>query len=128
MREKKTIRVCDHCKAPLLWTFAFAYAERYCLNCGLTGGMFGTGEDVPATRELIFQQKLVKAMWKAIYVGKGLVPTSCQRTDCKKCDNTSERHYRHMSKTEKEWDKIARDHLKTVQGFLDKKPGQIETN
>lgn len=119
MKQQKTIRICDNCNTPLLWTFVFDYAERYCLNCGLSGGMMGTGTEVPATRELIFQHKLVKAMWKGIYCKKGLVPVSAKRINCKKCDSTSERHYQHLSKAEKEWDKIARDHLIKVQGFLD---------
>ncbi len=117
-KNQKTIRVCDDCGIPLIWTFAFDYKERYCLNCGLSGGMFGTGTDKPATRELVFKQKLVNAVWKIIYGKKGLVPKSSQRCNCKKCDNSSEVHYQHLTKSEKEWDIIAREHLDIVQGFL----------
>ena len=75
--------------------------------------MLGTGDNIPTTRELIFKKKLVDAIWKVIYGKKGLVPTSSQRNKCKICDNNrGERHYQHMSKSEKEWDKIARDYLK----------------
>lgn len=115
---QRTIRVCDDCGVPLIWTFAFDYKERYCLNCGMSGGMLGTGKDVKATKELIFQEKLVNNMWKVIYGKKGLVPKSSQRTNCKKCDNSSERHYEHLSKAEKEWDEIARSYLEKLQGFL----------
>jgi hypothetical protein len=112
-KSKPKIRVCSNCGFPLIWTFAFDYQERYCLNCGNGGGMLGTGDNIPTTRELIFKKKLVDAIWKVIYGKKGLVPTSSQRNKCKICDNNrGERHYQHMSKSEKEWDKIARDYLK----------------
>lgn len=118
-REQKTIRVCDECGVPLIWTFAFDYQERYCVNCGAMGGMLGTGNDVPATRELLFQQKLVEAVWKIIYkTKKGLVPMSCKKDGCKKCDNTTEKHYQHLTKAEKEWDTIARAYLEKVKGFI----------
>ena len=119
MRRKteKTIRVCDHCGVPLIWTFAFDYKERYCLNCGASGGMMGTGTDKPATRELIFQKKIVNAVWKVLYGKKGLVPFSSGRTNCKKCTGNA-RHYDHLTKAEQEWDKIARSYLEKLQGFL----------
>src|SRR3990167_4688782 len=79
-KMNKTIRVCDSCSIPLIWTFAFSYQERYCLNCGKGGGMLGTGQNIPATRELIFQEKIVNAVWGVIYKKKGLVPKSSQRT------------------------------------------------
>ena len=116
-QEKKTIRVCDNCGSPLIWTFAFDYKERYCLNCGLGGGMLGTGTDMPVTRELIFQEKLVNAIWKVIYGKKGLVPISAGRTNCVKC-LVGGRHYNHLSKAEKEWDKIARLYLEKIKGFI----------
>ena len=125
-RSKRYVRVCDECGVPLIWTFAFDYNERYCLNCGAMGGMLGTGEDVPATRELIFQEKIVNALWKILYGKKGLVPRSSQRTNCKKCHESNEKHYDHLSKAEAEWDKIAREYLKKLQGFLT--PQRIENN
>jgi hypothetical protein len=118
-KSKPEIRVCSDCGFPLIWTFAFDYCERYCVNCGSKGGMFGTGEDIPATRELIFQKKLVDAIWKVIYGKKGLVPTGGSRTNCKICNsNSSERHYYHMTKAEKEWDSIARKYLKLFSNNL----------
>lgn len=118
-KSPKTIRVCDDCGVPLIWTFAFDYQERYCLNCGAMGGMLGTGEDVPATKELLFQEKLVNAVWKIIYkTKKGLVPASAKKEGCKKCDDTTEKHYRHLTKAEKEWDTIARAYLESLNGFI----------
>lgn len=118
-KEPKTIRVCDDCGVPLIWTFAFDYQERYCLNCGAMGGMLGTGEDVPATRELIFQQKLVNAVWNVIYGKKGMVSVSVvEKTGCKKCSESDEAHYNHLTKAEKEWDTIARAYLEKVKGLI----------
>ena len=119
-KEPKTIRVCDECGVPLIWTFAFDYQERYCLNCGAMGGMLGTGEDVPATRELIFQQRLVNGVWGVIYkTKKGLVPVSAGRPDgCEKCRTEKGYHYNHLTKAEKEWDTIARAYLKKLRGFI----------
>ena len=120
-KSQVEIRVCDNCGVPLLWTFAFAYNERYCLNCGAMGGMLGTGSDVVATKELILQGKMVNALWKIIYGKKGLIPKDAQRINCKKCDATSEKHYLHLTENEKEWDKVAREMLEQVKGIFDKK-------
>ena len=116
-KNRKTIRVCSKCRTPLIWTFAFDYKERYCLTCGTSGGMLGTGDDVPVTRELIFKQRLVNAIWNVIYSRKGLCPISSQRCGCKKC-NGNEKHYEHLSKAEIEWDKIARKYLNKVKGII----------
>ena len=118
-KEKKTIRVCDICETPLIWTFAFPYAERYCLNCGAKGGMLGTGIDVDATQELEFKENLVNAIWKVIYGKKNhLMPSgSFTRSNCKKCDN-SDCHRDHASKKEKEGDILARRYLEKVQGLF----------
>lgn len=119
MAKVKTIRVCDQCKAPMIWTFAFAYCERYCVNCGYSGGMLGTGKDVPETRELIFKKKLAEAVWKVIYGNKGLMP-NCQftRSNCEKC-RTDDDHRRHATAAEIQWNEIAKIHLESVKGILD---------
>ncbi len=117
-KNKKTIRVCS-CGTPMIWTFVYDGCERFCLNCGLSGGMFGTGDDVEATRELIFKKKIVDAIWKVIYANKGLCPVSCQRKGCKKCSGSDERHYEHLTKAEKEWDEIARKTLEQMKGLFD---------
>jgi hypothetical protein len=113
----KKIRVCDECGTPLIWTFAFAYCERYCLNCGIKGGMLGTGKDVPVTRELVFKKKLVDSIWKVIYGKKGYIPHSSQRIGCQKCVG-NEKHYNHLTNSEKEWDSIARKYLESLQGIF----------
>lgn len=115
IKKTKTIRVCDYCETPLIWTFAFDYCERYCINCGAKGGMMGTGKDVPATRDLIFKKRLVDAVWGAIYCQKGLRPVSSQRIGCDKCSG-SEPHSHHMSPDEREWNRIAREWLIRLQG------------
>ena len=118
-KEEKMIRICDGCGVPLIWTFAFDYREWYCVNCGTGGGMLGTGKDVPATRELLFQQRLVEAVWGVIYrTKKGFVPKSAKKDGCKKCNDTNERHYEHLTKAGKEWDTIARAYLWKVRGFI----------
>lgn len=92
-KTERTIRVCDRCATPLIWTFAFAYKERYCLNCGAVGGMMGTGRDVPATRELVFKENIVNAIWKVIYGKKGLMPSGVfARVGCKKCGDDHREH------------------------------------
>lgn len=59
--ENETIKMCYRCgKTPLLWTFKFVGAEYWCPSCGYTSGMFGAGQDVPATEEL----KQLKQDWK----------------------------------------------------------------
>ena len=117
MEEETTIRICS-CGTPLIWTFAFDGCERFCLNCSKIGGMLGTGDDVSATRELIFKKKLVDAIWGVIYGKKGLIPVSCQKAKCKKCMDTRERHYQHLTKAEKEWDEIARRYLDNFIGIF----------
>ncbi len=39
-------------QVPLIWTFAFVGAEYWCPYCSYIGGMFGSGENVPATTKL----------------------------------------------------------------------------
>jgi len=118
-RQKKTIRVCDNCETPLIWTFAFPYCERYCLNCSAKGGMLGTGKDIEATQELVFKENLVNAIWKVIYGKKNtLMPSgSFGRSNCAKC-NGNHNHREHASKKEIEGDLLARKYLEKVQGLF----------
>lgn len=115
-REKQTIRICDDCGTPMLWTFFFPYCEWYCLNCGASGGMLGTGENVEATRELIFKKKLAEAIWKVLR-DKMVPPGSYTQRGCKKCG--TEDHPHHLFPSEKEWNKIATPYLERVRGLLD---------
>lgn len=122
---KKTIRVCSVCGVPLIWTFAFDFCERFCLNCGAKGGMLGTGDDVPVTRELMFQKKLVDKIWRVIYGGKGLIPNGKYgRSGCKKdskegsYSSSCNDHRAHLTKSEKEWNEIARKYLEKFKGVI----------
>ena len=116
-RKKEYIRVCD-CGTPMIWTFFFPFCERFCLNCGRKGGMLGTGDSVPATRELIFKKRLVDAIWKELYSNKGMLPGGdYTRSNCKKCRD--EKHWQHLSKAEKEWDAVATPFLKRFEGLFD---------
>lgn len=59
--EEIKICACHERQVPLLWTFKFTGAEYWCPACGYTGGMFGAGENVPATEHL--KKELIE--WKA---------------------------------------------------------------
>lgn len=120
-KTKKTVRVCDECSAPLIWTFAFPYCERFCLNCGAKGGMLGTGKDVPATRNLIFKKAIIDALWKVIYGKKGFIPDGSRMRGCKACEKDNESHRKHMKTAEKDWDTLARIWMKKLQGTFDEK-------
>lgn len=54
-----TMKVCS-CheeQVPLIWTFKFDGKEYWCPACGYTSGMFGAGENVPQTPELLASLK-----------------------------------------------------------------------
>lgn len=55
MKEEK-IKICsnhqDKEQTPLIWTFAFDYAEYWCPYCGCNEGMLGAGDDIEWTQEL----------------------------------------------------------------------------
>lgn len=123
MAQKKTIRVCGECKIPLIWTFAFDGNERFCINCQVPTPMFDGNPDEEVTRELIFKKRLVDAIWKVIYGNKGMIPRGrFGRGGCKKDDregrfaSSCDNHNAHLSKSEVEWDKIARACLANLKG------------
>lgn len=121
-KEKPTIRVCG-CGAPLIFTFAFAYRERYCLNCGGSTPMFDGNPDVPLTPELRAQDKVIHDVWKLIY--NHFLPRSrYKRRGCKKCEGSND-HNDHLSKAEIEKDKVATAILEKLnEGFLPSRPNQ----
>ena len=122
MKNKKEIRVCDNCGAPLIWTFCWAYKERYCLNCGSMGGMLGTGEDVELTPKLKAQDKVIRDVWKALQ--KHLIYRCDYKLDrCKKCQVEGVRTHRdHLSKKEILEDKVATKMLERLnKGFIRRK-------
>src|SRR3990167_3733773 len=82
-REKMTIRICDECGVPMLWTFFIPYCERYCLNCGYAGGMLGTGRNVESTKERILQYRVVNAVFKVLR-NKKLPLGKFGHSNCKK--------------------------------------------
>lgn len=99
----KEIMVCNDCGQPLIWTFAFPYAEYFCMNEYEAGGMFGTGHRVEATPELIATKKLYNRRWGQ--VKRYLVKGAFYRQDCDKCSH-DEPHIKHLTNEEKikaEW-------------------------
>lgn len=120
--SKKRISIC-HCGTPLIWTFCFAGAEWFCINCGAKGGTFGIGKVVEASSELVFKKRLVDALWKAIYQNKkGMLPPGrFGREGCKKDGTTCNDHRAHLTDVERGWDAIARKYLKQVNGLFDEK-------
>ena len=111
----KEITVCSDCETPLVFTFCFAGAEYYCLNCGNATGMMGGGDRVKSTPELRAKAKVVKDLWKAIY--KSFLPRSSYRKrNCKKCTGTN--HYDHLSKQEILRNKFATKALEALEGSL----------
>lgn len=58
------IRICSNhpeYEVPLIWTFAFPYAEYWCPYCGAKYGMLGAGKLVPLIDELEQRHKQYKA-------------------------------------------------------------------
>lgn len=132
---KKIIRICTNCGCPLIWTFRWAYKERFCMNCGLTGGMMGTGKDVELTPELKLKQRVINKIWSALYSKKNhlLLPIArYKRTGCKKCE-AGDDHNEHLTNREIRNGKIAERVLKSMQGifkhdltYLDEQPERRE--
>lgn len=112
MKDKR-ITICPHCNEPMVWTFMIPYSEWYCLNCGHSCGCMN-GKTIYATDELIIKQKMYKEIFKALY--KNIMPHTAQRTDCKKCKELNQYHYKHATKKEILKDTIARKLLKSFVG------------
>ena len=53
--EITEIKICfnHRFRVPLLWTYSFPGTEYWCPYCGHTCGMFGAGDNVPVTKELL---------------------------------------------------------------------------
>lgn len=106
---KNKIVVCDHCGNPMIWTFAFAYKEYLCLNCGDGHGALGT-ETVDETPELKYKLKIYKKIWTILYGSGWFLPrSSYQHSKCRKCKEGNERcnHNDHLSKSEILKNKVA---------------------
>lgn len=63
MKQKETIKICSNHvhRVPLIWTFKFYGCEYWCPYCGYTGGMFGSGKNVPITKALLESYEIYKA-------------------------------------------------------------------
>lgn len=99
--EQDEIRVCAECGNPLIWTFAFAYKERYCINCGGATPMFDGSERQPASAELQFRYWLLNTIWSGLYRRGGLLAKArFKYSDCKLCDERDEDHLSHLTEQE----------------------------
>ena len=102
MKKGKQIKVCEFCSKPLIWTFLYAGAEYYCLDCSGRWGMLGAGEDVDVTTKLRAESKVYNDVFKSIekhYFGTG----SFTKKNCEKCKSGNDRcHTQHATEYEKE--------------------------
>jgi hypothetical protein len=116
------VRVCAECGTPLIWTFAFAYNERYCLNCNAATPMFDGNPDIPNDKEVFFLKRIVNAVWDVLYSREGMMSNGhFQRSDCDMCrKSTGERvsHWDHATEDEKEWHAIAKLYLPMFKGLF----------
>jgi hypothetical protein len=112
---KEQISICENCGTPLIFTFRWAYKEKFCLNCGSLGDMF-MGETVDLTPELKLKYKIVNKIWKALYgKNKPLLPLSqYKRKGCKKCEDGGN-HNEHLNKKEIRNHKVAEKILKQLE-------------
>lgn len=117
MEEKVQIKVCE-CGAPLHWTFLFAGAEYFCMNCGANSGMLGAGKNVDRTTERVARQKVATDVFKALrkhLIGSG----GYTKSNCKKCKEGKDRyHTYHLTEMEKVRDKTAKKILNSLKGKL----------
>lgn len=112
------IRICGQCKTPLIWTFLWAYNERYCLNCGRPTPMFDGSSTLKLSTELRAQNRVIQDVWKALRTN--LLPRSRYTRDkCVKC-NTEGNHSLHLTKREIARDKYATQILEKLgEGFVE---------
>ena len=94
----KEIMVCNEHETPLIWTFAFAYAEYFCMAGNHAGGMLGTGHKVEATPELLELKALYNRRWGQLK--KHIVAGRFKRRDCEKCEGSTEDHNDHLTDDE----------------------------
>lgn len=103
----ETIRVCDNCGEPMIFTFLFRGCERYCLMCGHAGGMLGTGEDVKLTTELEAKYTVIRKVFKVL--SKYVLPNDVfYKNECEKCKDCKEHHLKHLTDEERFCNTIAR--------------------
>jgi len=115
MKETE-IRVCD-CGAPLHWTFLYAGAEYFCMNCHRMYGMLGAGEMVLQTTERRARQTVADSVFKALrkyLIGSG----GYKKENCKQCNERDEYHTQHLTEYERLKDRIACNILDGIKGTL----------
>lgn len=93
----KEIFVCNEHETPLIWTFAFPYAEYFCMAGNHAMGMLGAGHKVPATPELLKLQALYNRRWGQLR--KHIVVSKFWRKDCPQCVGDESHNY-HMTDAE----------------------------
>lgn len=117
--DRKPIACCPADGAPLIWTFAFAGKEWYCLECGRAYPMFGHARREDPTPELQERLAALTAEWDE-HAGTKLITPRAYRDGCAKCwrDPESnhgilESHDRHATVKELDADREARAWLAT---------------
>lgn len=116
--KNERITICPNCGEPLVWTFINSGSEWYCINCKNDYPMFGAKtiykdeEDKKKFEYLKRKQKIYKSIFKAIE--KDIIPYSAYKKNCKKCNGMKEKHYQHLSNTEKIKDEISREILERI--------------
>jgi hypothetical protein len=93
------ISCCPNCGTPLIFTFAFSYAEYYCLRCGGKFGMFDVGAK-DATPELAARLEELQAEWDEHASGK-LLSGGVMLRACETCTTTGKPHLGHATAEEK---------------------------
>ena len=93
----ESIRVCEGCENPLVWTFIHAGCEYYCPSCGAMGDMF-MGKDIHYPRKpLIEKAKRIKAQFSRYR--KHIISGGAMRDGCEKCFK-NEPHIHHATPEE----------------------------
>lgn len=101
--------VCEDCGEPLIGTMMFPYKEWLCAKCGTVTEFLGNPrvEDPDGT----LRKKRAELAAKYFDISFDIVGQQCQRTDCEKCNTSSENHVEHMSDEQKAADRAARKRL-----------------
>ena len=94
----ESIRVCEDCGNPLVWTFIHAGCEYYCPSCGAMGDMFMGNKIHYPRKALIEKAKRIKARFNRYR--KGLWSGGGRKRGCELCDK-GEYHLQHLTPEEK---------------------------
>ena len=112
----KTIELCPVCEQPLVWSFIYPGCEWYCINCKEGYPMFCDSISIEKSNENYkyyeIKQKVYSDIFKAIT--KDFVPNRCYKNKCKKCEDRTEYHSKHLTEKEILKDKVAKEILKRI--------------